>query len=102
MALVDVIAPSDFVLGSPIGKADGEVRGMPPVATEAWLESVWVLRRRAVSGTFLEIVTLGELSGDKRNQLVSQLLATPALCLGYRSCPAFTPTEQGSGTAVLE
>lgn len=41
---MDVIAPSDFVLGSPIGKADGEVRGMPPVATQAWLESVWALR----------------------------------------------------------
>lgn len=40
MALVDVIAPSDFVLGSPIGRADGEVRGVPPVATGAWPESV--------------------------------------------------------------
>ncbi len=26
MALVDVIAPPDFILNSPIGKADGEVR----------------------------------------------------------------------------
>lgn len=25
VALVDVIAPSDFVLGSPIGRADGEL-----------------------------------------------------------------------------
>lgn len=30
VALVDVIAPPDFVLDSPIGRADGEVR--PPVA----------------------------------------------------------------------
>lgn len=44
VALVDVIAPSDFVLGSPIARADGEVRGMPPVAVETCLESVWVLR----------------------------------------------------------
>lgn len=44
VALVDVIAPPDFVLDSPIAKADGEVRGMPPVATEAWLESLWALR----------------------------------------------------------
>lgn len=29
VALVDVIAPPDFVLDSPIGRADGEVR--PPV-----------------------------------------------------------------------
>lgn len=30
VALVDVIAPPDFVLDSPIGRADGEVS--PPVA----------------------------------------------------------------------
>lgn len=29
VALVDVIAPPDFILNSPIGRADGEVRGAP-------------------------------------------------------------------------
>lgn len=34
VALVDVIAPPDFVLDSPIGRADGEVS--PPRAGGCW------------------------------------------------------------------
>lgn len=40
MALVDVIAPPDFVLDSPIGRADGQVRAASPsppaVGASAW------------------------------------------------------------------
>lgn len=41
VALVDVIAPPDFILDSPIGRADGEVKApptpLPSGASRGWL-----------------------------------------------------------------
>lgn len=74
VALVDVIAPPDFILDSPIGRADGEVTA-PSRACRATLGADGRhLRAWVMAGTCGEVVTPGQKPG------VSVRSSSPRAC----------------------
>lgn len=94
VALVDVIAPPDFVLDSPIARADGEVRtpssGWDVGCPRGWQESLWHC------GASWDLVTLQGASGVGVG-CSHWLLAMPSLACssseGQSGCPVTQAQE---------
>lgn len=75
VALVDVIAPPDFIVNSPIGKADGEVRDLPLLNTQLKKHTCTALLTHTAD--LLSVVKAGKtLQAMKKNLIYKKSLSS--------------------------